>query len=147
MKVRKKLSLSQLDLVTKINMIICEQNPNMQCEFDLTMMNPVIAAVNQMIKDLHRQGECLFSCDCEGVHDPDCSLVDDEAYDVKVKYAEWYDYLKKYIDYKGQDDLPMSYTELKDKLPVVQGVFKAVLTELLEERYIYRDDEDWFYKV
>lgn len=146
MKVRKKLSLPQIDFVTKINMIICEHNPDMQLEFDLTMMNPVIEAVNQMIKDLHRQGHCLFSCGCDGTHDPDCSLVKDEAYDVKVKYAEWYDYLKKYIDIKGQDDLPMSYDELRGKLPVVMGVFKAVLTELLEERYIYRDDENWFYK-
>lgn len=79
MKTYKPLDLPQMKLVTGIMGILSEHNKGLVHEVDFTLMNPVIAAVNNLIPKLmaHNDGKQCFVCHCEDEHDDECELNND----------------------------------------------------------------------
>lgn len=144
MEVRKPINVNQMELVSALFEKISAQNPGLQAEFDFSLLNPVIRAVDSLRKDLLSEGDQLFKCGCENEHVDDCELGVYASYEPTEKYREEWQRLVSALQRTGEGG-SFSYVELKTIIGGNSGCVKALISEGLSRKLFVRKKDERFY--
>ena len=146
MEIRKPITIDQIELTSAILKSLGEQNPLLQAEFDFTLFNPVIKAVNDLKESLILEGDQLLKCECDKAHghSDDCQLRGLQAYDPTEKFEEeWQNLVSTFQNLNAEQSL--SFSELSDLIGEDKGRVKALISEGLSRRLFQRKKDDRFY--